>query len=472
MFNTKPEDMAMEIGQRCRRVRMAKGLSQQALADLAETSPQNISKFEKSGISDIYWIKKLSMILDTNLEDNEADQEGVVGEVGKEILYTLIIRGGHEETKDILNSEMYGLNAERVAHEIFKLERLGMVVREQYTGWEDLEEDVTFITAKGLITTKNMQLNHKMEEEVFNTIEDVETYEYIIGDSKSYQEFIDERPAEKMIREIFYAPSYVAEIYTGVLNTDYRCNYVKWLKENFENGFEKDIIYEGEFEQWIPSRSIYFDIMYRMAFGIEDEMYWLETGDDGSYIIELRDLVDDAEHFLDINQWDDRDWIKERTERVFQSVLEYKPVHVNTDNNKEKLFNLSEEIEDFENMKDLLEDNDISELDNANIKGKLLFANMSPSELYAEKAKIRGNISPLDWFSVDEIRDFIERCFRPAETDEEKQLDATLKEINRLIPETLDYYTFPREWEENGLADLVRSNYGLAVPKDDEEKEE
>lgn len=45
--------LARECGLRCRRIRMAKNMSQQDLADLLFTTPQNISKYEKDGISNI-----------------------------------------------------------------------------------------------------------------------------------------------------------------------------------------------------------------------------------------------------------------------------------------------------------------------------------------------------------------------------------------------------------------------------------
>ena len=40
------ESLARECGLRCRRFRMARNMSQQELADLLFTTPQNISKYE------------------------------------------------------------------------------------------------------------------------------------------------------------------------------------------------------------------------------------------------------------------------------------------------------------------------------------------------------------------------------------------------------------------------------------------
>ena len=44
---------AKECGQRLRRIRMAKNMSQQELAERLFTTPQNISKYEKEGISNV-----------------------------------------------------------------------------------------------------------------------------------------------------------------------------------------------------------------------------------------------------------------------------------------------------------------------------------------------------------------------------------------------------------------------------------
>ena len=81
---------ALEIGQRCRRMRQAQGISQQELADKLHTTPQNISKYETQGISNIEVVQKASAALGHDLLQDEMDTEGTVGEIGKEILQLIL----------------------------------------------------------------------------------------------------------------------------------------------------------------------------------------------------------------------------------------------------------------------------------------------------------------------------------------------------------------------------------------------
>lgn len=141
--------VAKECGLRLRRVRMAKNMSQQALADKMYTTPQNVSKWENQGISDVDTIKELSRILGQDILSDERNEEGVVGEIGKHILKQVAQNNGFIPVEELINSHMYGLNSEIVTDEIFKLERIGMCVREQYRNFYDIEKDMVFITAKG-----------------------------------------------------------------------------------------------------------------------------------------------------------------------------------------------------------------------------------------------------------------------------------------------------------------------------------
>ncbi|MBQ8946529.1 MAG: helix-turn-helix transcriptional regulator [Lachnospiraceae bacterium] len=78
------KDYAKEYGLRYKQIRQAKGLSQQALADLMHVTPQAVSKWEKEGYADFNY----------------------------------------------LEGNLYGLSADRISNEVFKLERIGLVVRE------------------------------------------------------------------------------------------------------------------------------------------------------------------------------------------------------------------------------------------------------------------------------------------------------------------------------------------------------
>ena len=71
---------------------------------------------------------------------DEVDEEGSIGEIGKEILTILVEskklfldEGGKVEASKLLDgSLLFGLPQERVIKEIFKLEKIGLCVREQY----------------------------------------------------------------------------------------------------------------------------------------------------------------------------------------------------------------------------------------------------------------------------------------------------------------------------------------------------
>jgi len=68
---------------------------------------------------------------------------------------------------------------------------------------------------------------------------------------------------------------------------------------------------------------------------------------------------------------------------------------------------------------------------------------------------------PDEWFDDQDIINFINENLGPAKTEEEKQIDEILSEINRLNPETLSYYEFPEKWKQNGIADLIKANCRL-----------
>ncbi|MCR5676426.1 MAG: hypothetical protein K6G13_00130 [Agathobacter sp.] len=67
-----------------------------------------------------------------------------------------------------------------------------------------------------------------------------------------------------------------------------------------------------------------------------------------------------------------------------------------------------------------------------------------------------------EWFSDDQIIDFIEKNYKPAETEWEYTVDEIITRINKLNPETLKYYySFPERWEDSGLAQKIRDVWKL-----------
>ena len=177
---------AKKIGERCRKFRNALGVSQQALADQVGTTPQNISKYEKEGVYNIETIQALSQALGHDLLSDEMENEGDVGEIGRELLCAMIgykfpfhsteYGLGYIYTKDLFEQNvMYGLDENRIVREIFKLEKLGLCVREQYTDFYGEQIDRVFITAKGAITIKHI-IN---SDEILSYLDDIVTYEII-----------------------------------------------------------------------------------------------------------------------------------------------------------------------------------------------------------------------------------------------------------------------------------------------------
>lgn len=78
---------------------------------------------------------------------------------------------------------------------------------------------------------------------------------------------------------------------------------------------------------------------------------------------------------------------------------------------------------------------------------------------------------PYDWFGKEEIEQYIHENIFPAQNDDEREIDRILAEINRLEPRSLDYYSFSDEWEENGLADLLRGMWNIQNDEQDDEEE-
>ena len=262
------KSMAVEIGQRCRRFRNALGISQQKLADMVGTTPQNISKYEKEGIHDIDIIRYLSSALGYDLMTDEVDEEGSIGEIGKEILTILVEskklfldEGGKVEASELLDgSLLFGLPQERVIKEIFKLEKIGLCVREQYIDFYNKEHDVIFITAKGVITLKHIgSLKNEVED-----YKNVKTYEMVCEGHESYQAYIDSEPAEKIIRNLS-------------VKNGFRVNYICFLKKAYDA--QNDFL--GYLKNYYIGKTAYVDIVFSMIMEI--------TREKADYMIKLFD---------------------------------------------------------------------------------------------------------------------------------------------------------------------------------------
>ena len=79
------------------------------------------------------------------------------------------------------------------------------------------------------------------------------------------------------------------------------------------------------------------------------------------------------------------------------------------------------------------------------------------NDMFMEKAQKYSNSCPLDWFSKEEIAQFItDNILEPQSEYEDLKV---LLQIKEMSPELVaEYFEFPMEWEKNGLAALVARN--------------
>lgn len=432
--------IAKECGLRLRRVRMAKNMSQQALADKMYTTPQNVSKWENQGISDVDTIKELSRILGQDILSDERNEEGVVGEIGKHILKQVAQNNGFIPVEDLINSHMYGLNAEIVTDEIFKLERIGMCVREQYKNFYDIEKDMVFITAKGLIALNNFS--------VFGNIVS-KTYEMFLEGRNTIQEYYDENKVERIIRNLRYCDTY-------------RIDYINYLHKKYEKIYIDEHENDGcDLGDWtatvpvLPGMGCRLDILFRMIAGLDNRSLYQNIW----YMIGRFPADEISDEYIDQYGTTDVPRLDEIL-GMLSSKLEKWNQKVNSDVRK-----------NFENA--IAETSFKSVYDEQTDEENFLEGN---TDYFIEKrnAFVEGKY-PSEWFSIEEIKEFIKENFKRAETPEEKEIDRILYEINKLDRWSLDYYdtgyiapgddcsSFLSDdrWVDAGIEDLIKSYYNL-----------
>lgn len=428
---------AMEIGKRCKKFRNALGISQQALADKIGTTPQNISKYEKEGISNIEVIQEISKALGHDLLTDEVEAEGTVGEIGREILTVLVDFKGKKEVAALLSAGyMFGLSEERIVKEVFKLEKIGLCVREQYMDYYEVPRDDLFITAKGAIYIKHIEKSTELEKK----LDEIHTYEVYCEGYNNYQELIDSKPIlPKMIKKL--------NVYNG-----FRANLIKYLCRYHSRDFLLFNVDEMESPydeiDLIQGKGIYFDIMFSMGMGI--------TRKDIDYFMECK--ISDENHEFEeaCGLWEEvykdgsmaEDFWGKFKQLVSVDDIDTKQRFDETVNCKLTDGELKEKQLRFKELDDKFtkQDDRIIELD--------------LNWRYQEACKGRESKNPLDWFDKEDIEDFIKKNILQAVTDEEKVLEEQLTEIMKKEIETVeDYFKFPPEWEKNGLADLILSLY-------------
>ena len=443
-----------EIGQRLRRARMALNMSQQVLADLVSTSPQNISKYEKDGISNIEMIQLLSNALGHDLLTDETDAEGTVGIIGKEILAVMVENQGMMYVSDLSDEYMHGMSDERVSREIFKLERIGMCVREQYRNYYDELIDSLFLTAKGLICFKNECNTRYTLESGDDYVSEVITWENRLerkeqGERKwyeNYQEKIDSDKLQRMVRNI---PE----------SNLYRREYIYYLKKNYQTGEDYDRGVKSAFI--LSDVNCYHDILLRMAVGLSDQILDIMLEDDNDEFDELHEELFGGDPVLLQSKWN--------LEKMISAL---KDQHMVLRSQATDVLQVTEP--DLEEAKGESEKKGTTpeEMTEREKKLKRFFElvdkdyyfdrfGSSLKDTYLEEAAKHESPYMMDWFTKEDVEGFLQNQLITDHDDKEK-IDAYLAEINRQYPKTLSYYSFPQEWEENGLADIVRTYF--AVP--------
>ncbi len=437
-------DFAREYGNRCRQIRQAKGISQQNLADKMNTTPQNISKWERDGISNVNTVMQLSRILGQDITSDQIDQEGVVGEVGQEILSILIHAKGFEKYND-LSQNLYGMSDERVSTELFKLERIGTLVREQFINYDGNEIDGVFITAKGIITAKNKKTFGFLDNVLDNCI----SYEARIKEERNIQELVEKDRLSQLIWQIPEGGSY-------------RKDYVLNLKQNWRYSISKEMNERDisnsvlDYEVLITGESCFHDILYRMALGLEnifyDEKLALEQFYDDDilneydydYYCEKRSLMEDIIEM---------DYETQNAQIVFDKELFWlQNSDLNMTIKKEDL--TEEKKEKLERIAEITAEENIYNLECMDFESR--FRERVGDENWNNCSK---------WFTKEQVEKFIDETYHKASNEREKRIDSILTEINEIEPETLNYYyRFPKEWEENGLAKKIREIYGIKDP--------
>ncbi len=426
----KMENIALEIGQRCRRMRQAQGISQQELADKLGTTAQNISKYEKQGISNIEVIREVSAALGHDLLQDEMDTEGAVGEIGKEIL-SLIAPIHYEADSIIYGENLYGLSPDRAIRELLKLEKLGLCVREQYTTFYGTTEDRVFITAKGVIALKH---SGAMDPAAFVNRDQIQTYERLCRGYSSIQEFIDENPVLGKTCRLYS-------------QNGFRVNLIHYLQNKLCKGYQMQRYTLDD--EYFPGKGCFYDILFSMVMKL--------TREKADQYIETKLSINEKE--AEIERLYTQLHYNDPTEQEFISQF-CQAVGANENNmnfefemagsaGEGRMYVTDENADMLDEELERLE----TELHESTRK--------SIAEVYEEERENHDLSCPIDWFSIDEIRQYIESNILAPANEYEEKLNKDIMEIMTAYPQTRDYFVFPFSWEYNGLADLVREKYGV-----------
>lgn len=458
---------AEELGKRLRLFRGLNGWSQQKLADLVGTTPQNISKYEKGGLHDIEVIQMLSRTLGHDLMNEKRDKDGPISMIGQELLDILIKQGGSIPADTMLfnlTDQLFGLRSDDILHELSVLVEYGLCVREQYA-FENFvsPEDTVFITAKGVITYKNMF--REKEASLVNVI----TYEKKCGGWDSIQDEMNESTTlEYQLRRIPHVNGYRKDL-LGVLH--FYSDHPDFCDENDEKYYEGHDDFLRSFNYYPFYVNFWNSLTEFLFVDIEGEMREID------YVYNLVDERQTAErnrvwsersrmdplevqvlnNFLreeDCNVIDCErmiaDWKPEERYKKYGSSMYFNPGYVDPD--------LEELEKRYGELADKLEAGEKVEIDEPD-------SNIYPHvflEEYTDAIKATGTVCPFNWFSKEQLERILYLYIRQASTEGEKRAEKEIQRILRENPKVARYYfRFSAEWESNGLADLCRKLFGV-----------
>lgn len=458
--------LSVFLGEQCRKYRKMCGMTQEDLAEKMNTSVQTISNYERNGIKDVEVEEEIASILGKNLREKTADKEGTVGEVGKEILFHLLKNYGMSTVK-WLEKDLYGMSDERIDHEIEKIAELDLCSRDKYKDANGDECDEIFITAKGIITYKNLvndDFHADQIHELLPSVKSYETrlkphwyYEEDLPDAKDMEDYVSMRPWISILRRIN-------------INTTYRTDYIfHMMRMSGELGnlalnhvitpYMVGLPNLGRgIVRIFPCMSAYHDIIYRMAYGLTDK--WREKNLFSAF---SNDKVNrHTELWMEIEgypSWEEDSAYDEVVSNTAQSLATGFPwinssslregegpfPHTPREDDRIEMINEYEEIERIQQpARKFIEDEE---------ERKRISLEHMP--------KGKENLLPDEWFTKEEIEAFILENYNPPRNDTERQIQKDIDQLEKMRPEFKGYYKFPKKWEENGLADLVRKQCGL-----------
>ncbi len=469
---------AQEIGRRVRKFRQAKGWSQKELGEKIGTSGQNIHKYENE-LYNYEIIQELSAVLEVDLTKDEMDEEGEIGEIGIEILSFLVGESYDDEEAEtgFVNANLlwntnslYGLSKGKIIHELSKLEKLGLCVREQFMDYRNEENDYIFITAKGVIALKR-----RVPSDTLN-FANVKTYEMMCGDCDSIQDYIDSRPLEK-------------ELETIEFDSAFRYNFFAFVAKGLKPfRFARKPVLTNKIFNGI---SCYENILYSMMLNLtREEADLCVLAKDHRFPHKYMEPVD-----LLAEDYDEEDWGIFDDNFVGDSVLfmtdEEKELHnkleeQQSDEYKNYTYGVSPEedvITEFmgflgykHNDNYLIQDYLISpeEFDgdiSDDLKRYLLLTEERENKSKKFAEKMRKRISKVDnikeetdireMFSNEQILDWVKKNVRKPSNGHEEMIQHTMEEALDKYASARNYFVFPKKWEEEGLADEIRKYFGV-----------